>query len=494
MQRIESECVWYTGFLDGFICFEILEYLNEPDGEINQYVLLNHLYLFKKLFDVHIQGDALIGLGLKWIIDKIVINKVDDSWNKKELIIDSHLDCERDSELIDEFREEYLSRQTGVIYAKPEKITEHLNKCMKAWREDSYFNHIWSSINQYVSKKQEEIILRKFQTLKDEWLNMKNYVLKIRSLFDNDELIDWLDLLTWEEPNVPINPFMCLWSLQDRGKIQIIFGWISLFVWEEPIYRIKMLDGIKNQIDIFLDKISHLHYLANEWVLETRKEQDLITEIRNFPYESIIDNEILLLKIKKIKSHPQTIWSSHSSRGYSKSVNQYILDWEWLFQEYRWKNDAPSISNRLQNKQYDWWAIEDESFNKLTINLKPSSEDIINITPYISYDKESQEFLNPKNWKRYALKEEYSKQIIELLLIKQKQEVLNFVNDNSIIKKEYNRWKRGWWKWGAMHTFLQSKIKNITEKIEYHLEIDKSFRSNFLTCDKQNIAIKVSLK
>lgn len=494
MQKVESECVWYTGFLDGFICFEILEYLNEPDWTINQYILLNHLYLFKKLFNVHLQCDVLIGLGLKWIIDKIIINKVDDSGNKKELIIDNHLDYKNESGVIDEFREEYLSRQTGIIYARPERIIEHLNLCMRAWRADSYFNHIWSSINQYIAQKQEEIILKKFQLLKEEWMNMKNYVLNLRSFYDNGELIDWLDLLTWEEPTVALNPFMALWSLQDRWKIQVIFGGVSLFVGEEPIYRIKMLDGIKNQIDIFLDKIRHLHYLANEGVLETRKEQDLIAEIRNFPYETILDNEILLLKIKKLKAHPQTIWASHSSRGYSKAVNQYIQDWEWLFLEYSWEKDVTTKSSSQQQIKTDWIENQTVGIDKISVNIIPVSNNIIKITPNISYDQSNQEFINPKNQKRYSLKEEYSRQIIELLIVNNKQKVIDFVKDNPLINSKYKQWKMWWWKWDGMHSFLQSKIKNMHEKIYNHLEIDTDLRSRFITCDKENIAIKIPHK
>lgn len=94
---------------------------------------------------------------------------------------------------------------------------------------------------------------------------------------------------------------------------------------------------INNDIQIFLDKINKLREYLEEWVLETRIEQDLIIDIRNYNYDNMND-EILLLKVKKLKSHPQTIYSSQSSRWYSSAISEYILEWEELFKKYIWKN------------------------------------------------------------------------------------------------------------------------------------------------------------
>lgn len=91
---------------------------------------------------------------------------------------------------------------------------------------------------------------------------------------------------------------------------------------------------IEDNIYDFINEVTKLKDLASLWVLETRKEQDLIAKIRKYYYEEVIDDEIFLLKIKKLKAHPQTIWSSQSSRWYSGNVSKYLIEWQELFLEY----------------------------------------------------------------------------------------------------------------------------------------------------------------
>lgn len=56
----ENKCAGYTGFLDGFLSFEILEHLNDPSWGDRNSLPFNHLYKFKSFFEEDIVLDAIL--------------------------------------------------------------------------------------------------------------------------------------------------------------------------------------------------------------------------------------------------------------------------------------------------------------------------------------------------------------------------------------------------------------------------------------------------
>lgn len=270
---------------------------------------------------------------------------------------------------------------------------------------------------------------------------------------------------------------------------------MTQFKWkfQNYYYRVEELNNTVEQdaIDRFIEEIDHLKSLASEWVLESSKQSDLITRMRSFKFEEVVGEQIFLLKVKKlIQSSTQTIYTDRHG-WFSSTIHQFVQDWDNLFREYKWKKTIEIKEKQPQISQNDQWKNEIESINKISVSLGIGSENIVKITQYISYDKETKEFINPRNWAKYKLKEEYSRQMIELLIFKNEQKVIDFVEDNKVILTEYKKWKRWWWKWEGMHSFLQSKIKNIWEKIESKLWIEKESRTSFLSCTKEFIAINV---
>lgn len=78
----------------------------------------------------------------------------------------------------------------------------------------------------------------------------------------------------------------------------------------------------------FLERIEHCKLLLKENVLKTETENQLLNDLRQFDYSVISTDEIVLLKIEKLKKMDQWIWSSHKSNGYSNSLSNHILNWE----------------------------------------------------------------------------------------------------------------------------------------------------------------------
>lgn len=162
------------------------------------------------------------------------------------------------------------------------------------------------------------------------------------------ELSDWKEefkipfVTVGKNERVNLIRLMKYWEVSGDIKVE---DWI----WDDTGWNIKILRKEENsKIEYFLSAIENFKFLAREWVLETSKEQDLLREIREFQYEVIENNEIFLLKAKKLKAHPQTIWSSHSSRWFSNAVSPYILEWENIFREYFWKNNAKENSHEIE--------------------------------------------------------------------------------------------------------------------------------------------------
>lgn len=226
--------------------------------------------------------------------------------------------------------------------------------------------YIWASykLNLWIAKKFIEVSILK-------WKNNKTTDSKIDFWTSKKQLeIVWQVLINWFETfgerkfeikkvdlsnNTNVDLFSTLLYLSDKHCIKLYECWRSIH-WSNKIpteFFVEILDinelrvllwvdqpiayteKIKNtEIIQFLEKIDNCKKLLSEWVLETKKEQDLITEIRAFQYETTTDNEIFLLKIKKLKAHPQSIWSSHRSRWFSSIISPYILEWEAVFLDY----------------------------------------------------------------------------------------------------------------------------------------------------------------
>ena len=395
MQSIESNCIWYTGFTDGFLCFELLENSHYPEIDYAHTLVLQELSIFRRLTDEYIFNESIVKYCLNWLIDKIEMvekDKFQEEYSKYNLQINSAFKDEPFESMVELF-ESYLHDEKYFIrlHINEDKIRTHLNNCMSEWRQWRFFNNWRTPRNILTAKKQEEQIVNKLTKIEEEGYDMKNYILNLKELLEWSPIEKWINDNEKDEPELSINPFLTLWSLQDKWFLKIQFWSTNLMVLDDPIYRIEM----------------------------TTKDK------------------------------------------------------------------------QLQNILKDWWTSETESTDKIRVNLNLDSENIVKITPYISYDPENQEFLNPRNWAKCKLKEEYSRQIIELLISKNEQNVIRFVEDNKIILSEYKKWKRWWWKWDGMHTFLQSKIKNIWEKIESQLWIKNELRTSFLSCTKEFIAIKV---
>lgn len=228
-------------------------------------------------------------------------------------------------------------------------------------------------IDFWTSKKQLEIVWwvlingfetfweRKFEVKKKELPNNANIDLFSTLLYlSNNHYIKLYEYwrITYWANKIPTEFFIEI--LDTKGLKELL--WI-----DQPISNPRKMEN--TEILQFLEKIENCKRLLSEWVLETRKEQDLIVEIRQFQYEKISDNEIFLLKVKKLKAHPQTIWSSHSSRWFSGSISPYILEWENLFVEYLWRGDLKEIANEVEIVKIDiklWDTMNEVVFDSST--------------------------------------------------------------------------------------------------------------------------------
>lgn len=391
MQSIEVECIWYTGFTDGFLCFELLENSHYPEIEYAHTLVLQELSIFRRLTDEYTFNEGIVKYCLNWLIDKIEMvekDKFQEEYSKYNLQINSAFKDESFESIVELF-ENYLHDEKYFIrlHINEDKIRTHLNKCMSEWSQWRFFNNWKTPRNLLTAKKQEEQIVKKLTKIKEEGYDMKNYILNLKELLEWSPIEKWINDNEKDEPELSINPFLTLWSLQDKWFLRIQFWSTNLMVLDDPIYRIEMMtkDNIENEIDSFLQKIHVLKELTKKWVLETRKEQDLLTEIRNFQYDTIIDDEVILLKIQRLKAHPQTICSTPRNGGFSGGINQYILDWENIFMSYKWESDAKN--NIVENIEQEVvkvkiWEISNElSIDPNTWKVFQGGKKICELTP-----------------------------------------------------------------------------------------------------------------
>jgi hypothetical protein len=355
--------------MDGFLCFELLETSHYPEINYAHTLVLQELSLFRRLSDEYLFNESIVKYCLNWLIERIEMvekDKAQEEYSEYNQEINSAFKDEPFDSMLDLF-EAYLHDEKYFIrlHINEERIRAHLKDCMTEWRLWRFFNNWKTPRNLLTAKKQEEQIVNKLTKIEEEGYDMKNYILNLKELLEWSHIEKWINDNERDEPELSINPFMTLWSLQDKWMLKIQFWSTNLMVLDDPIYRIEMIkeNNIKSEIDCFLEKIQVLKELAKEWVLETRKEQDLLTEIRNFQYNTIIGDEVILLKIQRLKAHPQTIWATPRNGGFSGGVNQYILDWENIFMSYKWKSDAKNqkVKNIDQeNIQINIWEISNE--------------------------------------------------------------------------------------------------------------------------------------
>ena len=194
-----------------------------------------------------------------------------------------------------------------------------------------------------------------------------------------------------------------------------------VFIWNIWYKNIKNIIDNDNSINTFLNKINKLKEFEKEKCLKTKLEQELIVELRWFNYKDIISDEIILLKIEKLLSHPQTIWADR--RWFSISVSPYILDWEKLYNEIIWKNKNLYENTLINN----WKNINIQ--NVTNIELKERNN-CIKISENIFYYYEEYLFKNTINNLDYNIKWHWDYDKLMDLLIKERWE---YVLYNSIV-------------------------------------------------------------
>jgi hypothetical protein len=143
---------------------------------------------------------------------------------------------------------------------------------------------------------------------------------------------------------------------------------VTQFKWkfQNYYYKIEEMgnDVEWDAIDNFIEEINHLKFLASEWVLESSKQSDLITRMRSFKYQEITDNNIFLLKVKKLlQSSTQTIYTDRHG-WFSSVIHQFIQDWDNLFREFKWKketdDDRIDENIREESAQIEIWELSNE--------------------------------------------------------------------------------------------------------------------------------------
>lgn len=401
MQSIESECIWYTGFTDWFLCFELLENSHYPDIKESHTLVLNELNFFRRLTDEYIFSESIVRYCLNWLLDRIEMVQIGKEEEEYEMYNqDINPRCiDEDLNSLVELFEVYLKDKNYYIrlHTNEEKIRHHLDLCLIAWREWKFFNNKRTSRNIFTSEKQESIILNKLISFQEKWYDMKNHILYLWEILKDYNLDKWISEQQRDEPEIPLNPFLCLWSLQEKWYLKIHFGSTNLMVLDDPIYRIEVV-GKSN-----------------------------------------------------------------------------------------WKSEI--LSQESENKNTFLESSNIENANEIKVSFDFNDKKLLHITPYIVYDKAIQEFTNPKNLKKYKLTQIYSRHLIDLLTIKNNYPVIEFIEKNPSLYSEYKKWKKWWKKWSSMHEFLQSKTKNIKDKLELHLAISKEESTSFFSCSKDLIAI-----
>lgn len=243
-----EKCIWYTGFMDAFLCFELLEHANIRLKHSETIIPLNHLFLFRWLFDYNFLFRELSDACVFGIIEGFEIQerpegsviptsirilgateiqeieKKNSIWNSASHLLEA----------------EFNAGKYIALHINPENIRSHLDNILWEWRRSVSFADINPSINYFTTKKQESIITDFLSKKEKEELDMSSINLKIDELFDNGELNEWFIDKNGEEPIVWFNPFIALWSLQEKHILNINFWATVLWNSEELIYNISM--------------------------------------------------------------------------------------------------------------------------------------------------------------------------------------------------------------------------------------------------------------
>lgn len=159
-----------------------------------------------------------------------------------------------------------------------------------------------------------------------------------------------------------------------------------------------------NDFKKFFKQIHTLRKYLEEDILEQSMQADFIREIRQINYEDFIDDEITILKIKKLLDENKTIWTS-SRQKYSSWISNIILTWEEILKGYLSENK-------------DW----------------KKTETLIRLWENINYYPQKYLFQNPKNSKEYNIKDHWNYDKMMDVLLKN---TWNFVTYNEFIETSW---------------------------------------------------------
>ncbi len=356
--------------------FEVLSNLKErtwkQDDNLNRYK--------EYIKDVPFPKNIYWRLLDYWIVRKIIV--------EERNIENSFISSDTLDVYLKEKEKDFISIYFKWINIK--KINDYIHNYIENWR--------WEMPNSITDKAIRKVY----------WWNsfLKRYDIQMLYMKKYIEALSWnkiwkefffrieeFNVFAWINNSFPpqkwINLFTCLLVLENEWYITFKSIHIpsdeNWWYYKDIWICIDVLQSVNNKnlnvpISLLLGKINNLRTHLKEGVLETRREQDLIIELRNFDYEKISTDEIFLMKIKKLLAHPQTILSWNRNRWYSPSISPHILEWEKLLIEYL---------SKIDNK-----AIKKEE----------KEQDFIKLWDSIQYFPQIYLFKNPKNNKEYSIK------------------------------------------------------------------------------------------
>lgn len=353
---MRNDYIWYQGFMDTFLCFELLEASNDPIWNSDSSIPMNDLSTFINFFKGNLIYSELPLACIYWIIEKIEIYNKRIGPNYE--VGSTSIYC-IDNEFIKRTdKDTWTTKNTGMIIQKyfqnrayilihtnVSSIENHLSIALWKWRKWEYFTWEHFNINKFTSKKQEELVIESIEKFRKEWIDLKNLIFNIEDFLKDLWIYNLRKLDDWEEPNLPINPFLALWSLQDRWILTITFWWTTLIRDTEPIYRltinednwinsvnkastIKVWDEIVFNTDTMDKKVTiELSYDKQLWCiwinwrkrdLQWKQPDSIITFLRLLNWN--IKESIL---IEDIAEENDTIFDSLSENKRKKESKKY---------------------------------------------------------------------------------------------------------------------------------------------------------------------------
>ena len=436
---------------------------------------LNQLYYNKKYFcnalDYFIKNDFVENIVFKVekIVDdktiKIVIDK-----NSKNFELPFWKMILKTQKYFNDYLNENIYYYPSITFNKinKNKLIDFINEYLNLWLDN---NLKLKNKMFYKKEKQLELVVWYIKELLSEY-SSKDLLINLEKLYNSTYVI--CAIWMWKIEDYQVDVLITLIYLETKEVIKIkeFRLWNSF----EDIYIIIDVDEEKiklNNFEInenskdtiikdFLEKINKLKILEKEKCLKTRLEQDLIIELRNYNYKEIISDEIVLLKIEKLLSHPQTIWADR--RWFSNLISPYILEWETLYNEIIWSKDENIINEPEETK-----GKLDISKNYIKENIIKEAPDLIKETSRKT--KIIDEIINELNKIEYEIKNNnyiwYSNsyEYIGLKIYNIYYKIVDKTETLLLSKNFYNS--------------KDSLLKKINMLIEYKL-IDKALLNDFL--------------